>query len=93
MMEQGLTLEVEQVLDLLGDGGPDDLTEQSVQTGQQQSADDHGDQNLDAGVHIAFGLDVGNGNRSTGSHGIELFTDIGDKLLHKKYLDFLVFEL
>ena len=85
-----LALVVEQISDLLGDGGHDGGVEQGVQTSQQQSADDHGDQDLDAGVHIAFGLDVGNGNCSTGSNGIELLTDIGDKLLHKNYLDFLV---
>ena len=79
----GLALVVEQIGDLFGYCGHDGGVEQGVQTSQQQSADDDSDENLDAGVHIALGLLVGNGYLSAGGHGIELLTDVCDKLLHK----------
>ena len=75
----GLTLVVEQVNDLLGDGGYDGGVEQGVQTGQQQSTDDNGDQDFNAGVHIAFGFAVHDGSGDTGANGIEL---VGNLLEH-----------
>ena len=79
----GLAGEVEQLFDALGDGGHDGVVEQGVQTGQQQSTDDNGDQNLNAGIDVAFGLDVGNGHNGTGGQGVALGTDGVDQLLHK----------
>ena len=75
----GLTLVVEQVDDLLGDGGHDGAAEQGVQAGQQQGTDDDGNQDLNAGVHIAFGLAVHDGGGDTGANGIEL---VGNLLEH-----------
>ena len=63
-------------LDLLGDGGHDGVVEQGVQQGQQQSADDDSDQDLDAGIHIAFCLDVHDRNSGTGAQGVKLFLDL-----------------
>ena len=78
----GLTGEVKELFDALGDGGHDGVVEQGVQTSQQQSADDDGDQDLDAGIDVALSLDVGNGNHSTGGHGVALGTDGIKQLLH-----------
>ena len=56
----------EQILNFLGDGGHDGVVEQGVQQRQQQRTDDYGDEDLDAGIHIAFGLDVHDRNSGTG---------------------------
>ena len=67
MVVQGLTLVIEQLLDLGGHRGHDGGVEQGVQTGQQQSADNHGDEDLDTGVHITLGLMVGDSDCDTGT--------------------------
>ena len=78
-----LALIIEQALDLLSYGGHDSAVEQGVQTSQQQSANDNSDEDLDTGVHITLGIDVGNGNHSAGCGGLELAADVSDKLLYR----------
>ena len=45
---------VEHILDTLVQGGHDHIAEQSVEARQQQSAQHHGDEDLDGGVDVAL---------------------------------------
>ena len=54
----------------------------SVQTGEQERADNHGDENLHAGIHIAFCLLGSNGGLNGNSCTLATGLDFLNKLLH-----------
>ena len=80
----GLVGEVEHLIDTLSDGRHDGVVEQSVQQTQQKGTDDDRDKDLDAGVYIAFGFDVGDRSHGTGGQGVYLIADGVKQFLHKK---------
>ena len=73
---------VEQILHLLGDGGHNGVVEERIETCEQESADNNGDQDLDAGIDVAFGLNVVNGGLGADGELIELVLDFVEKLSH-----------
>mgnify|MGYP007104459319 CR=1 FL=1 len=91
----GLTLVIEECLNLRGNGGKDRAVEKSVKTGEQERTDDDGNQDFDAGIDITFGTGVVDGALGANSDGVDLVTDGVDELFHGKYLvlSFLFFVL
>ena len=76
-------LEVEEPLDLLSHGGHDGGVEERVETGEQECADDDCDEDLDAGVDVAFSLYVLDSGLCTDCHFGCLVLNGVEKLLHK----------
>jgi len=76
---------VEQTLDLADHSRHDGGVEQRVQTGEQECANDNGDQNFHAGVYIALSLFGGDSRLNGGDSGIELVADL---LKHIFFLSF-----
>lgn len=48
----------EELLNLLSHSGHDGGVEERIETCEQESTDDNGDEDLDAGIDVAFGLHV-----------------------------------
>jgi len=69
-------LEVEKILDLLSHGGHDGGVEECVEAAEQESADNHGDEDLNAGIDVAFGTDVVDGTLSADCEIVALFGDL-----------------
>ena len=76
LMVFGLALEVEEILDLLSHGGHDGGVEKRIETAEQESTDNNGDQNLDTGIDVAFGADVVDCTLSTDSEHVALFGNL-----------------
>jgi len=76
-------LEVEKILDLLSHGGHDGGVEECVEAAEQESADNHGDEDLNAGIDVAFCLYVFDCGLGTDCHFGCLGLKIGEKLFHK----------
>jgi len=82
-MDYGLALEVEQLLDLLSHGGHDGGVEERIETCEQECADDNGDEDLDAGVDVAFSSYVLDCGLGTNGHFGCLGLNVGEKLFHR----------
>ena len=65
----------EKLGDLAGHGGHDGCVEQRIQTAEEQCADNYGDQNLYAGIDIAFSLLIGHCALCRNDCGINLILD------------------
>ena len=76
-------LEVEELLDLLRYGGHDGGVEERIETCEQESTDDNGDEDLNAGVDVAFSSYVLDCGLGADCHFSCLVLDISEKLLHK----------
>ena len=87
----GLTLVIEECLNLRGDGGKDGGVEQRIETGKQKRTDDYGDQNLYAGVHITLGTGVIDGRLGADGDGVDLAADGVDELFHTFITSFFLF--
>ena len=77
-----MTVVVEQSLDFARHRRHDRTVKQRVQTGEEQSADDHGDQDFNAGIDVTLGLLVGDKGFGGNDGGVSLVTDLTEKLLH-----------
>ena len=82
-MDYGLALEIEEILDLLSHGRHNRGIEESVQAAEQESTDHDGDQNLDAGIDVTFGLHVLDCGLGADCHFGCLGLNVGEKLFHR----------
>ena len=76
-------LEVEELLNLLSHGRHDGGVEERIETCEQECADNDGDEDLDAGVDVAFSLYVFDCGLGTNCHFGCLGLNVGEKLFHK----------
>ena len=86
-----MTVVVEQSLNLARYGRHDGTVEQRIQTGEQESADNDGDQDLDAGIDLAFRLLVGDEGLCGNDSGVSLVADGVEKLSHSSFTSFFLF--
>ena len=77
-----MTVVVEQSLDFTRHRRHDRAVKQRVQTGKEQSADNDGDEDFDAGIDVALGLLVGDKGLGGNDSGVILVADLTEKLLH-----------
>ena len=76
-------LVIEELLDLLSHSGHDGGVEERIETCEQECADDNGDEDLNAGIDVAFSLHVLDCGLGADCHFGCLVLDISEKLLHK----------
>ena len=76
-------LVIEELLDLLSHSGHDGGVEERIETCEQECADDDGDEDLNAGIDVAFSSYVLDCGLGTDGHFGCLVLDISEKLLHK----------
>ena len=69
--------------DLSGDGRHNSSVKESVEQSEQEGADNHGDQNLYAGIDVAFAAGVGDCGLCGNCDGIDLVGDGVKELFHK----------
>ena len=81
-------LVVEEVSDLLGYSGHDGGVEKGVETREEQRADDNGNEDLDAGVDVAFCLLGFEGGLCLDSEGVDAILNLGEHVF-VPYLTFL----
>ena len=82
-----LTRVIEHLADLCGQCGDDGAVEEGIQTGQQEPADHHADDDLHRAVHIPLGSGVGQGSPDRGGGSVESVGnsgfEVGEKCFHK----------
>jgi len=84
---------VEETLNLAGHGGHDGAVEERVETGEQERTNNDGNEDLHAGIDVAFSLLGGDGCFRSDDGVVRLVLDGVKKLFHDFYLflsDFFV---
>ena len=71
----GLTCVIEQALNLGGDSGHNGAVEQQIQSAEQESTDNDGNENLYAGIDITLSLFTGDSSADSGNCGVYLVSD------------------